>query len=78
MQMTKVKPDGSWSVIGTDGKIVPWKEIPKELAGVVYKLHAYERTGLNPNAVEVLIEKSNHLCKLVDELQKTIEGRANE
>ena len=78
MQMTKTKPDGSWSVIGTDGKIVPWKDIPKELYGALCKLHAYEQTGLNPAAVELLIEKSNHLCKLVDELQKTIEGRANE
>lgn len=74
MQMTKTNPDGSWNVIGASGDIVPWKDIPKELYGALCKLHAYERAGLNPDDVELLIEKSNHLCKLVDELQKTIEG----
>lgn len=81
MQMTKTKPDGSWSVIGTDGKIVPWKDIPKELYGALYKLHAYEKTNLNPETIEIMVRENKRLCegilelnKRVDELQRIIEG----
>lgn len=37
MMLTKTKPDGSWSVIGVDGKIVPWKDIPKALVDTIEK-----------------------------------------
>ena len=81
MQMTKTKPDGSWSVVGSDGKIVPWKDIPKELVGTIYKLHAYEKTGLNPETIEILVRENKRLCdeikklnRLVDEIQSIIEG----
>lgn len=59
--LTKTKPDGTWSVIGVDGKIVPWKDIPKELVGALYKLHAYERHGLSPEAVERLRDENTRL-----------------
>ena len=81
MQMTKTKPDGSWSVVGSDGKIVPWKDIPKELVGAIYKLHAYEKTRLNPETIEILVRENKRLCdeikklnRLVDEIQSIIEG----
>ncbi len=79
--LTKTKPDGSWSVIGTDGKIVPWKDIPKELYGALCKLHAYEKTGLNPETIEIVVRENKRLCeeirklnRLMDELQRIIEG----
>lgn len=81
MVMTRTKPDGSWSVVGSDGKIVPWKDIPKELVGVIYRLHAYEKTGFSPDTVELirdenkrLVSENTRLKKLVDELQNIIEG----
>lgn len=91
MMLTKTKPDGSWSVIGVDGKIVPWKDIPKELFGALYKLHAYERSELNPETVETLsnanaqmvhenarlLAENNRLKSLVDTLEKTLKGSGN-
>ena len=91
MMLTKTKPDGSWSVIGVDGKIVPWKDIPKELVGALYKLHAYERSELNPETVETLsnanaqmvhenarlLAENNRLKSLVDTLEKTLKGSGN-
>ncbi len=81
MTLTKTKPNGSWSVIGVDGKIVPWKDIPKELVGAIYKLHAYEKTGLSPDTIENLIFENKWLCdeikklnRLVDELQNILDG----
>ena len=37
MTLTKMKPDGSWSVIGSDGKEIPWKDIPKALVDTFEK-----------------------------------------
>ena len=85
MQMTRTKPDGSWSVIGSSGDVVPWKDIPKELVGVIYKLHAYEKIGLSPDTVEFicnaickenkrLVNENARLKKLVDELQNILDG----
>ena len=89
--LTKSKPDGSWSVIGVDGKIVPWKDIPKELFGALYKLHAYERSELNPETVETLsnenaqmvrenarlLAENNRLKALVDEIESVLKGSGN-
>lgn len=82
MMLTKTKPDGtSWTVTGTDGKVFPWKDVPYELVGALYKLHAYEKTGLNPKAIEIMVHENKRLCegilalnKRVDELQRIIEG----
>ena len=81
MQMTKTKPDGSWNVVGSDGKIVPWKDIQRALYGALYKLHAYEKTNLNPETIEIMVRENKRLCegilelnKRVDELQRIIEG----
>lgn len=80
--LTKTKPDGtSWNVTGTDGKVVPWKDVPYELVGALYKLHAYEKTGLNPETIEIVVRENKRLCeeirklnRLMDELQGIIEG----
>lgn len=84
MMLTKTKPDGSWSVIGVDGKIVPWKDIPKELVGALYKLHDYERYGLSPETIENLVRENKRLCegilqlnKRVDELESVLKGSGN-
>ena len=81
MQMTRTKPDGFWSVVGADGKIVPWTDIPTELFGAISKLHAYEKTGLNPETIEILVRENKRLCegilqlnKRVDELQNILDG----
>lgn len=81
MQITKTKPDGSWNVVGSDGKIVPWRDIPKNLVGAIYKLHAYEKTGFSPETIEIVVRENKRLCeeikklnRLVDELQSIIEG----
>lgn len=81
MSMTKSNPDGTWNVIGSSGDIVPWKDIPKELYGALCKLLAYEKTGLNPETIEILVRENKRLCegilqlnKRVDELQSIIEG----
>lgn len=79
--LTKTKPDGTWNVTGTDGKVVPWRDIPKELVGALYKLHDYEKTGLNPETIEIVVHENKRLCEeirklngLMDELQRIIEG----
>lgn len=81
MQMTRTKPDGSWSVVGSSGDVVPWKDIPKELVGAIYKLHAYEKTGFSPDTIEIIVRENKRLCdgilqlnKRVDELQSIIDG----
>lgn len=81
MMLTKTKPDGTWSVVGADGKDIPWKDVPKEFYGALYKLHEYEKTGLNPNTIEIMVRENKRLCegilelnKRVDELQSIIEG----
>lgn len=81
MMLTKTKPDGTWSVVGADGKIVPWVNVPKELVGALYKLHEYEKTGLNPDTIAITLRENKRLCegilelnKRVDELQSIIEG----
>ena len=73
MQMTKTKPDGSWNVVGSDGKIVPWKDIPKELVGAIYKLHAYEKTRLNPDTIEIIRHENEQLCEGIQRLNKRVE-----
>lgn len=92
MMLTKTKPDGSWSVIDSNGKEIPWKDIPKELYGALCKLYDYERTKLSPRAIEWLCEKqitlicensrllaeNNRLKSLVDTLEKTLKGSGNE
>ena len=79
--MTKTNPDGSWSVVGSDGKVISWRDIPKELVGALYKLHAYEETNLNPETIEIVVRENKRLCeeirklnRLMDELQRIIEG----
>ena len=83
--LTKTKPDGSWSVIGVDGKIVPWKDIPKELYGAICKLRDYEKTGLSPDTIEITRDENKRLCDenrrlkaLVDELERVLKGSGNE
>lgn len=89
MTLTKTKPDGKWCVIGSDGEEIPWKDIPKELVGALYKLHDYERTKLSPRAIELLCEKqaalicensrllaeNNRLKSLVGHVRKDIERK---
>ena len=93
MMLTKTKPDGKWCVIGADGKIVPWKDVPVSLYGALCKLHAYERHGLSPEAVErlrdentrLLISKNNNcliaenrrLKALVDAIEDVLKGSEN-
>ena len=81
MMLTKTKPDGTWNVVGADGKEIPAREIPTALYGALCKLHAYEKTGLNPEAIEIMVHENKRLCegilalnKRVDELQRIIEG----
>ena len=82
--LTKTNPDGTWGVIGTaSGGIVPWKEIPAELYGALCKLRDYEKTGLNPETIEIVVHENKRLCeeirklnRLMDELQRIIEGAA--
>lgn len=81
MMLTKTKPDGTWSVVGADGKDIPAREIPTELYGAMCKLHEYEKTGLNPDTIEIMVRENKRLCegilelnKRVDELQSIIEG----
>ena len=91
MMLTKTKPDGKWCVIGADGKIVPWKDVPVSLYGALCKLHAYERYGLSPETVETLrdentrlifennrlLAENNRLKALVDELERVLKGSGN-
>lgn len=92
MMLTNSKLDGSWSVIGSDGKEIPWKDVPNELYGALFKLHDYERTKLSPRAIELLCERqvtlicensrllaeNNRLKARVDTLEKTLKGSGNE
>ena len=85
MMLTKTKPDGSWNVIGSDGKEIPWKDVPNELYGAICKLHAYEKTGLSPDTIEITRDENKRLCDenrrlkaLVDTLEKTLKGSENE
>lgn len=91
MMLTKTKPDGSWSVIGSDGEEIPWKDVPVLLYGALCKLRDYEQTRLTPRAIELLCEKqatlicensrllaeNNRLKSLVDTFEKTLKGSGN-
>lgn len=84
MMLTKSKPDGSWSVIGSDGEEIPWKDIPNALYGALCKLHDYEKTGFSPELVALIGEENKRLCvanrrlkSLVDELESVLKGSGN-
>lgn len=79
--LTKSNPDGSWSVIGSNGKEIPWKDVPVSLYGALCKLYAYERSELSPETVETLRDENKRLCegilqlnKRVDELESVLKG----
>lgn len=84
MMLTKMKPNGSWSVIGSDGEEIPWKAIPNELYGALCKLRDYEKTGLSPDTIEITRDENKRLCegilqlnKRVDELESVLKGSGN-
>lgn len=84
MTLTKTKPDGSWSVIGSDGEEIPWKDIPNELYGAICKLRDYEKTGLSPDTIAITRDENKRLCegilqlnKRVDELESVLKGSEN-
>jgi len=83
--LTKTKPDGTWNVIGADGKEIPWKDVPNELYGAICKLRDYEKTGLSPDTIEITRDENKRLCDenrrlkaLVDELERVLKGSGNE
>ena len=92
MMLTKSKPDGSWSVIGSNGKEIPWKDVPVVLYGALCKLRDYEKTGLSPETVERLsnenaqmvrenarlLAENNRLKALVDTIEDVLKGSGNE
>ena len=85
MMLTKTKPDGTWNVIGADGKEIPWKDVPNELYGAICKLRDYEKTGLSPDTIEITRDENKRLCDenrrlkaLVDELERVLKGSGNE
>lgn len=73
MAMTTREGD-RWYVIGSDGRKLPWEQVPNELYGALCKLRDYERLGLDPDGVERLIEDNKRLKNLLDEMQAIIEG----
>ena len=91
MMLTKTKPDGSWRVVGSDGKEIPWKDVPNELYGAICKLRDYEKTGLSPELVALIRDDNTRLCEenkrlceanrrlmaLVDELERVLKGSEN-
>lgn len=80
MMLTKTKPDGSWSVIGSNGKEILWKDIPNALYGALCKLHAYEKTGFSPELVAFIREDNTRLGeenKRLKSLVDTIEDVPN-
>ncbi len=90
--LTNSKSDGSWSVIGSNGKEIPWKDVPVLLYGALCKLRDYEKTGLSPDTIAItrdentwlisensrLIAENRRLKALVDTLEKTLKGSGNE
>ena len=78
MMLTKTKPDGTWNVIGADGKEIPWKDVPNELYGAICKLRDYEKTGLSPDTIEITRDENRRLKALVDELERVLKGSGNE
>ena len=88
---TKTKPDGKWCVLGSDGKEIPWKDVPNELYGAICKLRDYEQTKLSPRAIELLCEKqaalicensrllaeNNRLKAPVDAIEDVLKGSGN-
>lgn len=88
MMLTKTKPNGTWSVVGANGKEIPERNIPAVLYGAMCKLHEYEKTGLNPEAIEKMKDENSWLVSaseklaaenaclraLVDDIKKVVEG----
>lgn len=84
MMLTNSKSDGTWSVIGSDGEEIPWKDIPNELYGAICKLRDYEKTGLSPDTIAITRDENKRLCegilqlnKRVDELESVLKGSGN-
>lgn len=82
--LTKSNPDGSWSVIGSNGKEIPWKDVPVLLYGALCKLRDYEKTGLSPDTIAITRDENKRLCegilqlnKRVDELESVLKGSGN-
>lgn len=84
MMLTNSKSDGSWSVIGSNGKEIPWKDVPVLLYGALCKLRDYEKTGLSPDTIAITRDENKRLCegilqlnKRVDELESVLKGSGN-
>lgn len=82
--LTNSKSDGSWSVIGSNGKEIPWKDVPVLLYGALCKLRDYEKTGLSPDTIAITRDENKRLCegilqlnKRVDELESVLKGSGN-
>lgn len=85
MMLTKSNPDGKWCVIGSNGKEIPWKDVPVSLYGALCKLRDYEKTGLSPDTIAITRDENKRLCegilqlnKRVDELESVLKGSGNE
>lgn len=48
-------PDGRWFVKDNNGESVPWDIIPRCIYGALCKLHDYEKIGLSPSDIDVLL-----------------------
>ena len=61
MMLTKIKPDGTWNVVGADGKEIPAREIPTALYGALCKLRDYEKLELDPGAIAKMKNENSWL-----------------
>lgn len=83
--LTKTNGDGTFDLVDNDSDkgyyFIPWREIPYKCVLAVLRLADYEKTGLNPDTIEIVVRENKRLCegilalnKRVDELQRIIEG----
>lgn len=63
-RITYDTPQGEWGING-----INIKDVPRPLYGAMYKLHEYEKTGLDPDDIYELDKMYREKCEQVNKLQ---------
>lgn len=63
--LTWTKENGEWGLNNFD-----IKKVPRKLYGAIYKLHDYEKTGLEPEEVQGLMECRERIVKQLKDRMK--------
>lgn len=85
MKRLTLNQDSEIKVRDVYGKMHDCKDVPNEFYGCIRKLYDYEKTGFNPEEIEIIIEalenmrnkvyKADNYCKILNTIFEVREKR---